>query len=117
MKMSKFTELFNAIMAEARKSYPQMEYIDKLNEKSLGVAILKGINRYFSNTIPFPSRDLLQREVSASEEIAFHVVRKNKHQAFLEIQDLQDMFLWELLNNSENQTIEEDEEEEDELPF
>lgn len=118
MKLTKFTKLFNAIMAEARKTYPQMEYSKKLSEKALGKAILKGLNRYFSDTIPFPSKELLEREVSASEEIAFHIIRKNKHQALYEIQGLRDMFIWEIMNNSENQTVKEEEDDcDEELPF
>ena len=85
MNTRKYNKLCNAILNEARKTCPQMEYVDNPNGKEVYKGVLNGIRRYCSKTIPFPSRQLIDREKSAAAEITFHLNKKNKTQIWFGI--------------------------------
>ena len=104
MNTRKYNKLCNAILNEARKACPQMEYVDNPNGREVYKGVLSGIRRYCSKTIPFPSRQLIEREKSAAAEITFHLNKKNKTQILHEVADLSEFFIDELMNHGENET-------------
>ena len=85
--MKNINQILNSIIHEVDLVCPQINYIKNPDCRAIYKGVLNGLRLNFSNTIPFPSRELTDREQSAAAEITFHLRRNNMRQVKDEVSD------------------------------